>query len=56
MDDIQHIPVRSFYSLRGAINHIEEHPVPDGIDTIDITHVPPRVDELTDEEDSTMMS
>lgn len=51
MDDTENIPVRSFYSLRGAVNHIQENAVPDGIDTIDIVHVPPPVDELTDEED-----
>ncbi|KAK3869673.1 hypothetical protein Pcinc_025035 [Petrolisthes cinctipes] len=47
----QRFPVKSFYSLCGAINHIDENAVPDGIDTIDIIHVPPPVDELTDEED-----
>ncbi|KAK3878905.1 hypothetical protein Pcinc_016491 [Petrolisthes cinctipes] len=51
MDDTERFPVRSFYSLRGPINNIDENAVPDGIDTIDIIHVPPPVDELTDEED-----
>ena len=51
MDRSPGLSVKSFYSLRGAIQHIEEQPVPDEVESIEITQVPPDVDELTDEED-----
>lgn len=50
MDHSSGFAVISFYSLRGAIQHAEEQPVPDGMERIDITQVPPDVDELTDED------
>ncbi|KAK3861583.1 hypothetical protein Pcinc_032495 [Petrolisthes cinctipes] len=51
MDRPPSFPVKSFHFFQAAINYIEEQPVPEGINTIEITQVPPGVDILTDEED-----
>lgn len=51
MDKMQSFSVKSFYLIRGALNRIQENTVPEGVDVIDITQVPPLVDEMIDEED-----
>ena len=44
-------PVKSFYSVRDAINYAEEHEPDDDENFIDMVEIPPPVNELTDEED-----
>ena len=40
-----------FYCLRGAIAFIEENPIPQDNDQIDVIEVPPKADAVTDQED-----
>ena len=44
-------PVKSFYSVRDAINYAEEHEPDDDENFIDMVEILPPVNELTDEED-----
>ena len=40
-----------FYCLRDAIAFVEENPIPQDNDQIDVIEVPPKADALTDQED-----
>ena len=43
--------VKSFYSVHDAVNYAEENGSPSDENFIDISEIPPPVNELTDEED-----